>query len=188
MKNSIHALLFVFAFGMHNKVNAQMAYDGNGDYKIFTGYINVGGKSGIEIQYDNALSELVSIGGKFNYLIKPGGDAKEDNSMGDHFMKIDNFLENYDAGLFVRFHFGPSLKIAETMDPYLGLDASFKSLGAHAGFKYKISDLIGLYGMYNYSFSSSLLGSENVESDHSFINYYGKSNAISFGLTFNLDY
>ena len=96
--------------------------------------------------------------------------------------------QNFDTGLFVRFHFGPTLNVSETMDPYLGIDATLKSISAHAGFKYKLTDLVGLYAQYNYSFSSSLTGNTNYEYDDLFINYYGKANAISFGATFNLGY
>ncbi|RRJ88106.1 hypothetical protein EG240_13975 [Paenimyroides tangerinum] len=187
MKISKISVLLLSFFGIQTTSYGQMAYDGYGDFKIFTGYTNVGGKSGVDIQFDTALGELVSIGGKINYLIKPNKDLDQDE-FGETFTGISRFLDNYDAGLYVRFHFGPTLKIAETMDPYLGADASVKSLGAHAGFKYKLTDVIGLYAQYNYSFSTSFVGSSKVESDDAFINYYGKSNAISVGLTFNLEY
>lgn len=183
------SILLFSIFGIHNTVKAQMAYDGNGDYKIFVGYINVGSKSGVDVQFDTALTELISIGSKFNYLIKPNGNSKkEEDSFNQTFDNVNNFLQNYDVGLFVRFHFGPTFKIAETMDPYLGLDASVKSLGTQLGFKYKLTDVIGIYAQYNYSFSSSFTGSSRSETDDFFINYYGKSNAISVGMTFNLEY
>lgn len=180
-------LSLIAIFGCYDVSNAQMAYDGNGDYKIFVGYINVDGKSGIDFQFDSALTELVSVGVRLNYLIKPGNDNSNEENYGKVFTKVDNILQNYNAGIFVRFHFGPTFKIAETMDPFLGLDASVKSLGAHAGFKYKLSDVIGLNAMYNYSFSSSFAGDTDLENE-SFINYYGKSNAVSVGVTFNIDY
>lgn len=180
-------LILIIIFGCNNVSNAQMAYDGNGDCKLFVGYINVGSKSGVDFQFDSALSELVSFGGRLNYLIKPSSKNRNEEIYGKTFTKVENILQNYNTGIFVRFHFGPTFKIAETMDPFLGLDASLKSLGVHGGFKYKLSDVIGLYAMCNYSFSSSITGDTNLENED-FINYYGKSNAISFGVTFNLNY
>jgi len=44
------------------------AWDGEGDIKVYAGYANVGGRSGIELGSDYALSDFVSVGGQLTYV------------------------------------------------------------------------------------------------------------------------
>ena len=136
------------------------AYDGYHDFKIFLGYSNVGGKYGVDFQLDKGLSDLVSYGANFTFLIKPDERETTDN-VDNTFKKFDSF----DIGAFFRFHFSESLNLSEKVDPYLGVDVSLRSIGAHAGIKYNFSETIGVYAMFKHSFSSSLTGDHKVSGE-----------------------
>ena len=90
------------------------AYDGYNDFKIFLGYVNVGGNSGIEYQNDYGRSDLFSWGTQVTYLI----NTKIDND-GEGFEKGLKFLDSFDGGGFVRFHFREALNLRDTIDDIL---------------------------------------------------------------------
>lgn len=177
--------LTIALLGVHFSSYSQ-AYDGNGNGGIFLGYSNVGGKSGIEIQIDHSASDLISYGGKFSILIKPYDETETSNSEDD----LQPF-DTMDFGLFLRFHFSKAFNLNERIDPFVSIEGGLKSAGANAGIKYNFSDTIGVFAMYNHSFSSSLYGdTEIVEDEMSILldklNYFGKKSTISVGLTFNV--
>lgn len=183
MKKNVLILLFVLSFAQNVK---GQAYDGQGDFKIFGGYTNVGGKSGVDIQIDFGLGDLVSLGLKLTTLIKP-----DDREVLDSFDITFQKAEAIDYGSFVRFHFSEPLNLSEKLDPYLGFDITFKSLGPHIGFKYNFSEYVGTYVHYSQSISTSLTGDHVVNGDTyghytDNINYFGNKAGISFGLTVNI--
>ena len=179
-------LICALAFaGLQFNANAQ-SYDGEGDSKIFLGYANVGGKSGVQVQFDYGLSDLVSYGMDVTILIKPD-DRESTDSFDDSFKAFDSF----DLGGFLRFHFSEPLNLSEKIDPYLGLDVSLRSIGGHAGIKYNFSEIIGVYVMYKHSFSSSITGDHKIvaETYDAFddnVNFFGKVGTISGGVTINI--
>jgi|GEM_PF-113559 len=171
---------------MHLGANAQ-AYDGLEDSKLFLGYVNVGGKSGVEFQFDRGISDLVSYGARFTFLIKPDDRENQDN-MDSQFKAFDSM----DAALFFRFHFSEPLKLSERIDPFLSLDLGLKSIGSNVGIKYNFSETLGLYAMYNYSFSSSFIGDHKVSGEsydvfEDNVNFFGKKSSVMAGLTINLN-
>lgn len=159
------------------------AYDGEGDYKLLLGYTHVGSLNGAELKFDRAWSDLVSSGGKFTFLFNVPSTSN------DEFEKTQNAFASFDVGLFLNFHFSETFKLEENIDPYIGLDGSIKTLGAHAGLKYHFTETIGLYVEYQYSFSGSLMTnlakSPDADSDK-MLNYFGKQNSISAGISINL--
>lgn len=160
------------------------AYDGYNDNKIFLGYTNVGGNSGIEYQIDFGVNDLYSWGLQATYLI----DTKVDNA-GVGYEKGFKFLDSADAGIFIRFHFLEALKLPKNVDLYLGGDLTTKSLGAHTGFKYNISNIIGFYAMYKQSFAPVLKGDITLSQDTNgdpIPSFFAKKAALSAGVTFNL--
>lgn len=183
MKKTLLTALLIA--GTNFCANAQ-AYDGSEDIKAFLGYANVGGKSGVEFQLDRGLSDLVSYGVNFTFLIKPDDRETTDN-FDNSFKKFDSF----DIGAFLRFHFSESLNLSEKVDPYLGADVSLRSIGAHAGIKYNFSETIGVYAMFKQSFSSSLTGDHKISGEtydafEDNINFFAKKSTISAGVTINL--
>ena len=181
-KTLLTALLFV---GTNFCANAQ-AYDGKDDIKIFAGYANVGSKSGVEIQFDRGLSDLMSYGVNLTFLIKPDDRATTDD-FDTTFKKFDSF----DMGAFLRFHFSEPLNLSERVDPYLGADFSLRSIGAHAGIKYNFSEVIGVYAIYKHSFSSSITGDHKISGEtydtfEDNINFFAKKSTIAAGVTFNI--
>ena len=53
---------------MYHKASHAQAWDGEGDVKVYGGYANVGGKSGIEIGTDYAVTDYISLGGQVTYV------------------------------------------------------------------------------------------------------------------------
>lgn len=179
--------LTLFLAGIYQSSFAQ-AYDGLGDRKIFAGYSNVGGKSGFGLQIDFGVGGLVSFGNSFTYLIKP--DERQTSESFDENFK---FFDGIDIGGYVRFHFNQPLQLNDNLDPYVGFDATIKSLGPHIGCKYNFTDTIGAYVQYSQSISSSYKGDHYTQGDEydifdDNINFFGKKSVISLGLTFNLYY
>ncbi len=182
MKKTI--ILTIALFGIQFLSYSQ-AYSGSGG-KIFFGYANVGNKSGLEFQIDHAGSDLISYGGKFSMLIKPY-DPTETSNTEDEMQTFDVL----DFGLFLRLHFSKAFNLNERIDPFISLEGGIKSAGANVGVQYNFSDTIGAYVMYNHSLSTSLYGdTELIEDEMSILsdklNYFGKKNTISVGITFNV--
>lgn len=181
---------------------AQIAYDGGGDYKFFVGYNHIGANSGLALQYDVALGDVVSYGLFCDLLFNPKDKLKSNaNTDLNEFenQKMYNFFNSFDIGMFLRTHYGPLLHTEKFLDPYIGLDFSLKSIAGHAGVKYKITDLLGVYASYTYSFSDSFYNllpdddtatyTNDFESTPSSTrNFFGKQQAFSVGVTFNIDY
>lgn len=181
-----YKILTVLGLIMSVQFASAQAYDGMGDSKIFAGYANVGGVSGVDVQYDFGLSDLISLGAKMTILSKPDDREIEDN--------FDRSVKAFDAvnfGFYMRFHFSETLNLSEKIDPFAGFDFSSNSLGPHIGCKYNFSEVIGGYVQYSHSVSSSLAGDHVVVGEtyghyDDNINYFGKKSAIAFGITFNL--
>lgn len=161
------------------------AYDGYNDIKMFFGYTNIGGNSGIEYQTDRGVNDLYSWGGQAVYLF----DTKVDNE-GVGYEKGFKFLDSFDAGIFIRFHFLEALKLPKNLDLYLGGDVTIKSLGAHTGIKYNLSNTFGFYAMYKQSFAPVLKGDISLSEDRNgdpIESFFAKKAALSVGVTFNLN-
>ena len=69
------------------------AWDGEGDIKVYAGYANVGGRSGIELGSDYALSDYVSVGGQLTYV-----------NVKDYDEGRDRALMGYDLSLMGNYH------------------------------------------------------------------------------------
>ncbi|WKW45769.1 hypothetical protein P3875_08210 [Myroides sp. JBRI-B21084] len=181
MKKSIIAF---FAFlGVQSGAFAQ-AYDGYGDLKVFLGYTNIGGNSGIEYQNNLGVNDLFSWGTQVTYLFS----TKEKEAVG-----IENgfkFIDKIDVGCFLRFHFLETLKLPKNVDVFLGGDASVHSLGVHTGFKYNFTEKIGVYGMYKQGLSSIMGESFSLSEDENgnpIPDFFAKKAAISVGITINMN-
>ncbi len=177
--------LTIALIGINYSSQAQ-AYDGYGDTKIFLGYTNVGGNSGIEYQSDFGVNDLFSWGLQATYLI----NTKVDND-GVGYEKGFKFLDSADAGIFIRFHFLEALRLPKNVDVFLGGDITAKSLGAHTGFKYNVSNTIGFYAMYKQSFAPVLKGDITLSEDRNgepIPSFFAKKAALTAGVTFNINY
>ena len=74
-----------------HSVQAQ-AWDGEGDIKVYAGYANVGGRSGIELGSDYALSDFVSVGGQLTYVnVKDNDEGRDRAFMGYDFSLTGNY-------------------------------------------------------------------------------------------------
>ena len=166
-----YKILTLLLFG--SVLLSAQAYDGGGDEKIFLGYANVGGKSGVEAQYDIGINDLLSYG--FCATVLAGTDKKNDDNN-------NNAFNGFNLGFFLRFHFLEALKLKDKTDPYLGIDVSMKSLGLHAGVKYNFSDAIGMYAQIQQGFSNSFWNDNN----DGYINYFGKKFGFNVGMTVSL--
>lgn len=164
--------LFVFFVVGVNQLNAQ-AFDGLDDYKVFIGYMNLEGKSGLEVAYDYGLNDILSTGGYVKYALVDDIEVSDDVKV-----KLDG-LDKFDLGVFIRAHLSEPLSMSTKIDPYLGGELSLKVIGAHAGVKYNFGEVLGVYGQVTRSFSGFILDEENSD----FINIYAKKTIISGGIT-----
>ena len=148
-----------------HSVQAQ-AWDGEGDIKVYAGYANVGGRSGIELGSDYALSDFISIGGQITYVsVKKHGDG--DNS----------FLVGYDLSLMGNYHWAEVLKLPSVLDIYTGASVGLRTGGLQAGVRYNFSETFGLYGQVR----QNLFKTFGDDVEHGRV-YQGKT-ALSVGLT-----
>jgi len=189
MKKSLLLFLIIYSFSNQNSYS-QIAYDGLNDH-IFAGYINVGNKSGFEIQYESSLNEYLSCSLFINYLINPSKNHSYEQSDFDdkEFKSFNNFVNSFNSGMILRLHIGTFFNaLNERIDPFAGVDISLKSIGGNLGLKYQLTQSIGFYTNYNYSFSNSIQGIEIFNDSDSNVakNYFGKRNSFSIGITITL--
>lgn len=192
-------LISIFALSILSlKTYAQTAYDGI-DEHFAIGYRNVGKTPGIEIEFENATNEYISLGGFFTYLINPGTKLKKETNEYDGFQNFDeyekfnSFFNSIDAGFFARLHIGTFFNsLNQRIDPFAGIDVSLKSIGANVGVKYQITDVIGVYAKYTGSFSGSVYGLDVFKDNESVIedeaslknpNFFGKKDSFSVGIS-----
>ena len=67
-RNLLVSLFMTACFLCVSQASHAQAWDGEGDVKVYGGYANVGGKSGIEIGTDYAVTDYISLGGQVTYV------------------------------------------------------------------------------------------------------------------------
>ena len=158
-------LLFVCLLCIPRSAQAQ-AWDGEGDIKVYAGYANVGGRSGIELGSDYALSDYVSVGGQLTYVnVKDYDEGHYRDLMG------------YDFSLTGNYHWAEVLKLPSVLDIYSGVSVGLRTAGLQAGVRYNFSETFGLYGQVR----QNLLKTFGDDVEHGRV-YQGKT-ALSVGLT-----
>ena len=148
-----------------HSVQAQ-AWDGEGDIKVYAGYANVGGKSGMELGSDYALSDFISVGGQVTYV-----NVKKHSSEDYH------FLVGYDFSLMGNYHWSEVLKLSSVLDIYTGTSVGLRAAGLQAGVRYNFGETIGVYGQVR----QNLFKTFGDDEDYGPV-YQGKT-ALSVGLT-----
>ena len=158
-------LLFVCLLCVPRSAQAQ-AWDGEGDIKVYAGYANVGGRSGIELGSDYALSDFVSVGGQLTYVnVKDNDEGRDRAFMG------------YGFSLTGNYHWAEVLKLPSVLDIYSGASVGLRTAGLQAGVRYNFSETFGLYGQVR----QNLVKTFGDDVEHGRI-YQGKT-ALSVGLT-----
>ena len=158
-------LLFVCLLCVPHSVQAQ-AWDGEGDIKVYAGYANVGGKSGMELGSDYALSDFISVGGQVTYV-----NVKKHSSEDYH------FLVGYDFSLMGNYHWSEVLKLSSVLDIYTGASVGLRAAGLQAGVRYNFGETIGVYGQVR----QNLFKTFGDDEDYGPV-YQGKT-AFSLGMT-----
>ena len=148
-----------------HSVQAQ-AWDGEGDIKVYAGYANVGGKSGMELGSDYALSDFISVGGQVTYV-----NVKKHSSEDYH------FLVGYDFSLMGNYHWSEVLKLSSVLDIYTGASVGLRTGGLQAGVRYNFGETIGVYGQVR----QNLFKTFGDDEDYGPV-YQGKT-ALSLGMT-----
>jgi hypothetical protein len=178
MKTTIVILALLSAFFSPVLLKAQ-AYDGQNENKVYLGYTNIGGGSGIELRADHGRGDIFSMGFNVTYLFYKIPSIGEYDS----YDKVDYILENFDVGMLMNFHLSAPLHMDEKIDPYVGIFLNLKSAGLHGGCKYNFSERLGVYAQLAQSFTTSLTGPvTNTGND----TRYGKNTILSAGITFNI--
>lgn len=93
--------------------------------------------------------------------------------------------------MFLRFHFARYINLdKDKYDTYAGLDLNFKSIGAHAGGRYKFNEIFGVYLEVSQGFSDSMyhyFSLNNLNNDsQKYENNFGKRFLASAGISINL--
>ena len=158
-------LLFGCLLCVPRSAQAQ-AWDGEGDIKVYAGYANVGGKSGMELGSDYALSDFISVGGQVTYV-----NVKKHSSEDYH------FLVGYDFSLMGNYHWSEVLKLSSVLDIYTGASVGLRAAGLQAGVRYNFGETIGVYGQVR----QNLFKTFGDDEDYGPV-YQGKT-ALSVGLT-----
>ena len=84
----------------------------------YAGYANVGGRSGIELGSDYALSDYVSVGGQVTYV-----------NVKDYDEGRDRALMGYDLSLMGNYHWAEVLKLPSVLDIYSGASIGLRTAG-----------------------------------------------------------
>ena len=158
-------LLFGCLLCVPHRVQAQ-AWDGEGDIKVYAGYANVGGRSGMELGSDYALSDFISVGGQVTYV-----NVKKHSSEDYH------FLVGYDFSLMGNYHWSEVLKLSSVLDIYTGASVGLRAAGLQAGVRYNFGETIGVYGQVR----QNLFKTFGDDEDYGPV-YQGKT-ALSVGMT-----
>ena len=162
----VAALLMISASS--TSASAQ-AFDADYDFKIFTGYLNKGGKSGIQIGAEYGRSRFFSFGGFVQGLF---GIKDEDGE--------SNFFKNTDLQFRCNFHWTDVMHLPSTFDIYTGVNVSLRAGGLQAGVRYNFSERFGLYGEVQQPLFKTF-------SSGDFDNrYFNKKFGFSAGFTINL--
>lgn len=168
----IPVLLLVFAFNVfpaHSQV-----YDGQLDKKMFLGYAAVGGAPGIDLKFEDGLTDYISMGWCFQYLLT--NSTVHYNELD----AVDKFIEKFEPGICFNGHFFQSLITHANVDIYAGCYLSFKSIALQTGVKFNFSERLGVYGQVQQGLSNSAFGSGG-----DILNRYGKKLTITGGLTYS---
>jgi hypothetical protein len=167
---SVLLLLFTsITFSSHSQV-----YDGQLDKKMFLGFASVGGSPGIDLKFEDGLTDYLSMGWCFQYLLT------NSDKVYDEFPIVDKFIEKFEPGICFNGHFFQSLITSANVDLYAGGYISFKSLALQTGVKYNFSERLGVYGQMQQGLSNSAFGKGG-----DILNRYGTRLTITGGLTYN---
>ena len=129
---AFYCLVVCFVFRIAHRAQA---WDGEGDIKVYAGYANVGGRSGIELGSDYALSDYVSVGGQLTYVnVKDYDEGRDRAFMG------------YDFSLTGNYHWAEVLKLPSVLDIYSGVSVGLRTAGLQAGVRYNFSETSDFMG------------------------------------------
>ncbi|MBC7641333.1 MAG: hypothetical protein H7174_03190 [Flavobacterium sp.] len=158
------------------------AYDGDDDSQLILGYVRIKDVSGIELQSDKGVGDVVSFGARITYLFVENPQITD--SQGNTYTFDIKGIDKFNLGAFVRLHFSETFKLSEKFDPFLGLDISLKGFAAHGGAKYSLNDNFCVFGQFTNGFGS--LYNANDNGDYN-ANYFAKQSYITLGLSIRLD-
>lgn len=139
------------------------AFDGDADFKVFAGYLNVGGKSGVAIGADKGFNDWLSMGCALNIVEKGHGNSDAETLDRSDFMVTGNF------------HWQDALKLPMQFDIYTGLHAGIRTAGVQVGARYNFGETFGVYAEARQNIFDVVRGSNSH-------NYYYKKFCISAGL------
>lgn len=179
MKNYVQVIMVCIAiFG--TRIAAAQAYDGQNERKIYLGYANVLGYSGIVLKGESGASNLISFGGTITYLIIKAGSTYADVS--DN--KYSRIFKNSEFNIFLNFHLNEPFHLIDKMDVYIGPFCSLKSTGIEIGYKYNFSERLGTL----FELSKGFINFHTIDSSttNSIKTPFEKKLQFSLGLTYNL--
>ena len=162
-KHAIGALLLLAAIAP--QIASAQAFDGDMDKKVHAGYLGMEGKSGIEVEFLDGLSDCFSYGGFARVVFN--------NDVGDR-------LSCLDVGASAYFHWDELLNLPDRLDIHTGVQLSYQSGGVAGGMRYNFSEHWGVFARVQ-------KGLFDVFRSKEFDNPFGgRKFSFSVGLTYSL--
>ena len=165
-RNFLASLFMMACFLCVSQTSHAQAWDGEGDVKVYGGYANVGGKSGVEIGTDYAVTDYISLGGQVTYV------HVKDREGEDY-----GFLSGYDLSFHCDYHWAELMKLPSVLDVYSGASIGLRTGALQVGLRYNFSETFGLYAQVK----QNIFKTFGEDSDHPAV-YKGKT-ALSLGMT-----
>ncbi len=175
MKKTINLKMLLFvavmAFAGAQQVQAQ-AFDADYDFKIFAGYLNKGGKSGVLLGAEYGRSRFFSFGCFAQALFNVKNDDGE---------KME-FISCTELNFRCNFHWTDVFHLPSNFDIYTGINTGLRAVGLQGGIRYNFSERFGLYGEVQQPLMRTF-----VSDDKDFYNkLFSKKFGFSVGFTINL--
>ena len=146
------------------------AFDADYDLKIFAGYLNKGGKSGVQLGIEYGRSRFFSLGCFLQSIF----NVKDEDG------EKTEFMENANMEIRCNFHWTDILHLPSNFDIYTGVNTSIRSVGLQGGVRYNFSERFGLYVEAQQPLFK-VLSIEDFDN-----RYYNKKFGFSAGFTINL--
>jgi hypothetical protein len=138
-------ILFLGLLISYANIAYSQAYDGTGDNKTSIGANFQKGGIGLNFAFDRGLSDYLSYGFTFGFLLKSETATFTDGVTVSEVGNSEVFSEKIDVNARLNGHFGDLIGMNEMLDLYGGLNIGFRNLGAQVGVRYLISEGFGFF-------------------------------------------
>ncbi len=152
-------LLSLFALLLMSATANAQAFDGEGDWKLLGGYLNVDGKSGFELGSDYGFNDYFSMGGKFRFIAQ----KRKDDVANDDIDETASGFRRYDLDLHVLGHLSEVLDLPSQVDLYVGPAVGIRNFQVLGGARFMLGETVGLYAEAHQNLFPTIWGKSEPE-------------------------